>query len=209
MNAKVLSARSPHRDFPRVKIADVSGDGVSAGLVLCSALFVVGCIVGVAAAGILSPDESLRAYLLAPPDAAFLQRLFSGAKYPLIALFFAFSALGVVGVPALGAVRGFFLCFTMSGFVRVFGAPGIPLALALVLPGAIISVPCLFIISEQAFKSSAQLLRACVGTARSAPPFAGRFVPRVFGCAILLVFSALAESMWIPTLAAHLASRLS
>ncbi|MDR3209219.1 MAG: stage II sporulation protein M [Oscillospiraceae bacterium] len=198
MNYRIFSRRAPAS--PRTPT----------GLVLFSVLFAAGCVAGTAAAGAIVPTELLREHLLTRETAAFLPNFFAAARYPLAALFFAFSVLGVICIPALGAVRGFFLCFSISSIVRVFGAAGIPLALTLVLPGALFAVPCLFVLSSQAFTASAQLLKSVLsGAVKLAPPYGSGFLPRVAVCAAILAASALAETLWIPSLIAHFAARLA
>ena len=137
------------------------------GLILCGLLFIGGSVAGSVAAGVLQDAEALRGYVAAflegyksPPPPDFLDALISTVKYHLAAVFLGFSVLGPLLIPLLAAVRGFFLCFSVTAVLRALGARGIGFTLSLFGIPAVVSIPCFFILSSLAFSSSLALLRA-------------------------------------------------
>jgi stage II sporulation protein M len=115
-----------------------------------------------------------------------------------------FSIFGVFCVPVLSAVRGFFLCFSISAIVRHFGGDGVFLALAIFGVSAAVTVPCFFILSVQSFSSSLYVLRGMSAKGRigliSQPPGGRRFFRRVCVCAAVLTCSALLDTLLVPRL---------
>jgi uncharacterized membrane protein SpoIIM required for sporulation len=202
-----------NRRIPSVRDA-VGGDAV--GLILVGALFVCGCIAGATAAGLIPSADGLRAYLAdtlpinGGGAGSFFGALFTAGKYHLAALFFAFSLLGVVCVPIVSAVRGFFLCFSVSCVVRLFGADGVLLALTMLAPGALVAVPCFFIVASQSFSSSLRLL-SCTRAPGAAlrAVYGGAFFRRVAVCAAMLCLSAALDVFVVSPIVGRLASELT
>ena len=192
-------------------LPETSGARVFA-LVLCTALFLCGCIVGIISAGFVSNTGGLSSYIagLIPIKAgqvvsqpSFLSCFFNSIKYHICALFLAFSVLGVVCIPAMMAVRGFFLCFSVSVIVRLLGGAGIPLALSIFGIGALITIPCLFILSTQAFFTSTELMKTVFSRGgRSGPIYNGGFFKTAAFCFALPALSALADMLLVPKLVA-------
>ncbi|MDR2358022.1 MAG: hypothetical protein LBD92_08090 [Oscillospiraceae bacterium] len=185
------------------------------GVALCASLFVCGCFVGAAAAGALTRD-SLREYLSglsltseggAVSAAAYFSRLLSACKYHIAAVFFGFSVVGVACVPGLAAVRGFFLCFTVSALTRMYGAGGVPATLAMFATCVLVTVPCFFVLSAQSFSSSLALLTTVArrGAARGTSPYGGRFFARCALCVPALAASALIDTLLLTRIARWLA----
>ncbi|MDR0838600.1 MAG: stage II sporulation protein M [Oscillospiraceae bacterium] len=183
------------------------------GFFLCAALFVCGCAAGVAASGLLTRSAPVGEYISGLSESAgsalggrFASSFLSAGKFHLAALLFAFSVLGVAGIPSVAAVRGFLLCFAMSSVIRFCGSGSVWAVLAMFSPEAIISVPCLFVLSAQSFNASAGLLRAASGASRGALPFSGGFLSRGAACAALLAVAALIEAIISPGLVARIVS---
>ena len=84
----------------------------------------------------------------AKPD--FASALLDVFKYNILSIALGFSILGVFCIPALMALRGFFLSFSVSTVVRVIGGKGVTLALAIFGANTLITVPCFFILSVYA-----------------------------------------------------------
>lgn len=63
---------------------------------------------------------------LSAPD--LLPSMWECIRWPLLALLLGFTALGLLGLPVLFAVRGFLLAFSIASFVRVLGSAGCLLA---------------------------------------------------------------------------------
>ena len=190
------------------------------GLILSAALFLCGCIVGIISAGFVSNASGLSGYIsglvplkvgqaISQPN--FLSIFFNSTKYHIFSLFFAFSVLGVICVPLMMAVRGFFLCFSISVIVRLLGGQGILLALSIFGIGALITVPCLFILSAQTFSASADLLKVVFSRA-------GRFAAGIYNrkffttaafCFAIPALSALIDLLLTPKLVLLVVSHIN
>ena len=190
------------------------------GLIICGALFICGGIAGTVSAGFASVgDPGISGYLSAylefsGQDArpGFLPALFDACKYHLAVILFGFSIFGVFCVPALSAMRGFFLCFSISVIVRHFGGDGVLLALALSGVGAMLTVPCFFVLSASAFSSSLHVFKSVAAKGRggtvSKPSGGGSFFRRACACAAVLACSALLDTLLMPELISIAARRI-
>jgi len=186
------------------------------GLIVCGALFICGSIVGTAAAGFAGGtgvSDSLTEFLAQSGQApvrmsGFFSTLFNDSVYHLVAIFLGFSALGVFCVPLLAAVRGFFLCFSISAIVHHFGGDGILLSLAISGVTALLTIPCLFILSVQSFTSSLNLLRSVTTRGGSSKPYGGRFFVRTIVCIAVLMCSAMIDTLFVPRLIGLVAERI-
>ena len=122
---------------------------------------------------------------------AFLQSF----SYGLICFLFGLTLLGVLLIPAAVAARGFFLSFAAAACVRVFGADGLLLALALLGIGALLTVPCLFALAAQGGVTSFSLLRSALsgGVRSTAPVFSAPAFKRLGVCMAVMTTAMLAE----------------
>ena len=112
-----------------------------------------GCLMSTFVGG--SGQESLKTYLehflsTAQSSGASVPglavQLWDILRWPGLALLLGFTALGVLGLPLLFAVRGFLLAFSIAAFVRVFGSAGCLLAFLVFGVGGGFSVPALFVL---------------------------------------------------------------
>ena len=155
-----------HRTF--VAAWKVPGDGILPALVLTGSCFLAGGLAGcllaaqVGGAGQTSLTSYLQAFLQASHQGAvdvpalWLQ-IWDSLRWPLMALLLGFTALGVLGLPVLFAVRGFLLSFSIAAFVRAFGGAGCLLALVVFGVGGVLSLPALFLLGVQSFLSARTL----------------------------------------------------
>ena len=147
------------------------------GLMICTIFFACGIVVGTFSARVLDYAETLALYTsisgyinqiadatYVPPG--FLSVLWATGRYHLLVLFLGSSLLGVLCLPVLSGIRGFYLSFSIAAFIRAFGPEGWPVAFALFGVGALITVPCFFLLVSQAFTSSARLGRGVLGPGR-------------------------------------------
>ena len=72
--------------------------------------------------------------------------LWGQLKYALLALVLSLTALGVVGLPVLFGVRGFFFSFSVACFCRVFGGQGLFPAFVLFGLSALLWASALFMV---------------------------------------------------------------
>ena len=145
-----------------------SADGSVLILAAVSASFFLGGLAGCLLAGCVDGggQESLAAYVegflraaqagdAAPPALAAL--VWETLRWPLLALLLGFTALGLLALPLLFAVRGFLLAFSIASFVRLFGGTGCLLALLVFGVGGAFSVPALFVLGVQSFMTARTL----------------------------------------------------
>lgn len=134
-------------------------------LLLLSACFLAGGLAGclvaarVGGAGETSLNDYLNAFLRAAQAGrvdvpALWAQVWDTLRWPLLALLLGFTALGVLALPALFAVRGFLLAFSIASFLRAFGGPGWLLAWLIFGPGGALSLPALFVLGVQSLLSA-------------------------------------------------------
>jgi stage II sporulation protein M len=189
------------------------------GLLCCGVTFLVGSIAGAAAAGFVNEGTKLGDYF-----SAFLSLFLTGAntrpdfftavidvyKYNLITIALGLSLLGIFFIPALSAIRGFFLSFSISTIVRVVGGKGAALALAIFGANTLITVPCFFVLSVYAFTASSYILRLSVSKnpKPAVSPFNSRFFVHCGICLAVLIVSALIECYVTPRLISFAAAHI-
>lgn len=114
-------------------------------------------------------------------------------RYLLAALILGATAFGVVGLPILIGVQGFFLSFSVGCFCRVFGGAGLLPAFALFGLPALLWAPVLFLAGVPGLQRSRTLLnRVLHGGGKPAAVYGGELWCRTglcvglsFGCALL------------------------
>ncbi len=128
--------------------------------------------------------------------------LLNAFRYHLLVFVFSFTSLGVLFVPCLMALRGFFLSFSITAFVRLFGTSGLWLALGAFLVQNLILLPCLFVLAQGALSSSLKLFQIAMGRlSKPATPLFGRpYFLRFAVISVFLVVCALYEAFLSPML---------
>lgn len=91
-------------------------------------------------------------------------------RWPLLALLLGFTALGLLGLPLLFAVRGFLLAFSIASFVRLFGGAGCLLALLVFGVSGALSVPVLFVLGVQGLLAARVLAGRVWGMGKTLRP---------------------------------------
>ena len=108
--------------------------GRSAVGILLAGLFALGSVIGCAAAGLIRDPlgellDYVRGYLTLAAEGGLspdvFRVLWQTVRVPLLTAALGFTALGVIGIPILFAVRGFSLCFAVSAFYRLLGPAGL------------------------------------------------------------------------------------
>lgn len=116
------------------------------------------------------------------------------------ALFFGFTALGVLALPALSAARGFFLAFAISSFARVCGSKGLMTSFLLLgIPG-LVTIPAFFLLSTQSFRAACQLASRSSGQGKREPLYRGNYLFRCGVCAVAVCIGFLMERYLSPVL---------
>ena len=196
-----------------------SADGSVLILAAVSACFFLGGLAGCLLAGCVDGggQESLAAYVegflraaqageTAPPALAAL--VWETLRWPLLALLLGFTALGLLALPLLFAVRGFLLAFSIASFVRLFGGTGCLLALLVFGVGGAFSVPALFVLGVQSFMTARTLAGRVWGESKAAHLYGRAYWLRCGGCAAALCVCMLLDGFAVPALVSGLAGTL-
>lgn len=155
----------------KLTIRQINAGSWDAGLLISAAAFTLGSAVACVCAKYVTGDglSSLSGYVLNYVEAlkagsfvrpGFFSVMFDVLKYAALIFAVGFSFLGVAGVPIVLALRGFFLCFTISAFVIAFGYPGFAIAVAVFGLPTLITLPCLFALASRSFSSAGILLNS-------------------------------------------------
>ena len=126
--------------------------------------------------------------------------LWGQVKYLLLALLLSLTALGIVGIPMLFGVRGFFLSFPVACFCRVFGGRGMFPAFILFGLPALLWVPALFVMGTSGYLSARQLFRRSMGEGRGGSLLNGAFWCQAGVCVSLGLAAGLLEHWIVPVL---------
>ena len=196
-----------------------SADGSVLILAAVSACFFLGGLAGCLLAGCVDGggQESLAAYVegflraaqagdAAPPALAAL--VWETLRWPLLARLLGFTALGLLALPLLVAVRGFLLAFSIASVVRLVGGTGCLLALLVFGVGGAFSVPALFVLGVQSFMTARTLAGRVWGESKAAPLYGRAYWLRCGGCAAALCVCMLLDGFAVPALVSGLAGTL-
>ena len=184
-----------------------------AGLGIVLVCFLLGLVLGRGAQLFITPmdDEQLRTYILyyaqlsagQPEDrtAWLLSALTVYFRYPVAAFVLGFTAVGIVLVPALCVVQGFFLAFSISCFVSAMGSGGAALAFFAFGVRCLFTLPCTFLLSAWSVASAIQLLqKKTKGTGRDRRIYDSAYFFRFFMCVLVLLVGLAAEITLVPKL---------
>lgn len=178
-------------------------------LAVLAVSFLLGALAGCLMSTFLSGDglESLQSYLEAflwemdgaerLEGPALAGQLWSVLRWSLFALLLGFTALGVLGLPLLFAVRGFLLAYSIAAFVRAFGSAGCLLAFLVFGVGGAVSVPVLFVLGVQGLSASCRLAGRSPG---EGSPYGRAYFVRCGGCAAALCVCVFLERFAVPVL---------
>lgn len=179
-------------------------------LIVTAAFFALGGLSGgLLALGVADGGaEALHGYLerflataqagnLSLPD--LFQVLWRCLRWPLGAFLLGFSAWGLLGIPVLCGLRGFFLGFSVGAFSKAYGWSG--LAVVFLLQGlpALLAVPAFFLLSVQSLLAAWTILNGS-RQGRQESVFSKEHILRCGVCAAALGASLLAECYLVPAL---------
>lgn len=190
---------------------NVPADGIVPALIILSACFVAGGLVGcllaaqVGGAGETSLHAYLEAFLAAAQGGAvdipaLWGQIWDTLRWPLAALLLGFTALGVLGLPVLFAVRGFLLAFSIASFVRAFGGTGWLLACLVFGIGGALSLPVLFVLGVQSFLSARALAARVRGDGKGRVLWGRDCLIRCAMCGGILCVCILLERTAVPAI---------
>lgn len=134
--------------------------------------------------------------------------LWGQIKYQLAAVALGLTALGVVGLPVLFGVRGFFLSFSAACFFRVFGGRGMLPAFALFGLPALLWAPALFLSGTPGLLAAQKLLRRSLGEERGGSPLLDRSLWVRAGVSMGLALAAGLLEYWVVPVLLRAAARI-
>lgn len=121
-------------------------------------------------------------------------------RWPLAAFLLGFTALGVLGVPILTALRSFYLAFSIAAFAQAYGGKGLMTAFLLLGLPALAYVPAFFLLATQSFSSACSLAGQMVGQGRYEPPYRRDYFFRCGVCAAAVCVGLFIEQYLVPAL---------
>lgn len=198
---------------------DVPDGGFLPALAVTAAFFLAGGLAGCLLASYVGGDggASLSAYLQgflrasgagevdAPAMAALV---WNTARWPLLAVLLGFTALGLLGLPLLFAVRGFLLAFSIASFVRLFGGAGCLLAFLVFGISGAVAVPALFVLGVQSLVAARVLASRFLGEGKRPSPYGKAYLVRCGMCAAALCVCVLLDYLAVPVLVSGAAGAL-
>jgi len=179
------------------------------GFALCSGFFLAGALAGAVSANYISEysDTLLKNYFLSAESGIFisgglLKSLFDSFLYHMVAVFLGFAAFGFLLLPLLSGLKGFVLTFVATAVIKVLGSTGWLVALSLFGLTSLISLPCLFVLSVQAFTASFTLTGALLKRRTVPRSIYGKvYFVRCLLCAAALIITAFIDAYLAPLLA--------
>ena len=182
--------------------------GRTAALLVLGACFFAGGLTGCLCAGGIGGENAqqleayLRAYLELARDTglevSLPSLLWERMREPLAVLLLSFTAVGVSGIPAIFAGRGFLLGYSAACFCRIFGTWGLAPALVLFgLPGSLWAA-ALFLLGSRGMCASLILVGRGMGRLREPPSYGAPFWLDCLLGAGLLTVCVLLELLWVP-----------
>jgi len=185
--------------------------GRSAALGLLGGLFLTGSIAGCMVAGSLAPEDSgtllnmLDEYVAALKQGgepvSFLPVLWQLVQVPLAAFLLGLTAIGVIGLPVLFAVRGFCLSYAVAALYRVMGVSGLLLGLCLFGVSALLWLPALLDLGVTGLTGAYGLLRRVTGDGRYPLAAAtGRYWLNCGLCGCAVLGCVVVECLLVPAL---------
>jgi len=179
------------------------------GFTLCVGFFLAGTLSGAVSANYISDYSGtlLKNYFLSAESGVFMsgglaRSLFESFLYPAIAFFLGFAAFGFILLPLLSGLKGFVLTFVATAIIKVLGSTGWLVSLSLYGLTSLISLPCLLILSVQAFTASFTLTGALLKRRTVIRTVYGKvYFVRCLLCAAALIVTAFIDAYLAPILA--------
>lgn len=165
----------------------------------------IGCLA--AARAMNGGTEALQSYLahflslisidaLSLPDIPGL--IWRAVRWPLAAFLFGFTALGILGIPILTALRSFFLAFSITSFACAMGRRGVWIAFFLLgIPG-VLYIPAFFLLSVQSFSAAWTLAGRAAGQGKRDLPYSESYFMRCGMCVFIFCCGLFVESRLVP-----------
>lgn len=93
-------------------------------------------------------------------------------RYPLSAFLLGFASIGILLLPLMTGIFGFFLSYSVCCFTAAFGPDGVLLALAVFGLRCAVTLPCYFLLAVPSLERSMALVSLSFGKGRRSTPVA-------------------------------------
>ena len=169
---------------------------------LLAVCFIAGSVFGVLV-GSFSPIEGIPgvvdSYIFREASSvSFVSAWWGMAWYHLLAAFLGASAFGLVLLPALAALRGYLISIAAASIMLSVPEHGdLTVILHLAIP-ALFSIPCFFILLEDAFAFSGRLYSLLTGLRK--PVTGTSFVRHFAACSVVIMLPAAFQTHLLPKL---------
>jgi hypothetical protein len=165
--------------------------------------FLLGSFIG-AVLGVNSTTESIKSIIEGITDRpewslGLIESLWNCSKYIIAAIFLAGSVYGILLIPALCAVRGYFLGCSAASIISAVESGGWLLSFIVVGIPALITVPCLFVIGTDGLATSKRLIVLTKGSYSG-----GKSVDlarHTVICSVIILLAAIINEYLVPALA--------
>jgi len=192
----------------RLRVAAPSQAAVAAWIL--GAAFLAGGVAGCLAAGWMDDAgvQALSGYLTSyfhcvseeTPAPGFWSAVWEQFRFPLAAFILGFTAIGVVGLPALFGVRGFLFSFSAACFYRLLGSQGLLCAFCLFGLPAVLWAPALFVLGSQGMLGAYGMLRRGLGEGDWPLPYGPDYFLRCSLCGGVVALCVALELFVLPDL---------
>lgn len=91
-------------------------------------------------------------------------------RYPLSAFLLGFASIGILLLPLMTGIFGFFLSYSVCCFTAAFGPDGVLLALAVFGLRCAVTLPCYFLLAVPSLERSMALVSLSFGKGRRSTP---------------------------------------
>lgn len=133
--------------------------------------------------------------------------LWKQVQYFLAVMILGMTGIGIVGIPVIFCIRGFFLSFSVGCFFKVFGSSGMLPALVFFGIPALLWAPGLFLAGVPGMANAQYLFRRGMGNGRAGVAFDfSSYWARMGLCCVLFLICSAVEYLVVPVLlraAAH------
>lgn len=121
-------------------------------------------------------------------------------RYPLLVVLLGFSSIGMILIPALSVLFGFFVSFSVSCFFAIFGSNGIWPALAAFGIRCAVTLPCFLMLAGPAWENAASLAALSFGRGRrtSAVIYGRSWWVRIGVCLAILLLGVCVDFLCVP-----------
>ncbi|MBR5479814.1 MAG: hypothetical protein IKU84_06510 [Clostridia bacterium] len=179
--------------------------------IVLSIFLLCGIIVGAVTASYIEGDtisdlsKSISGIVNSDHSKILIKTVFSVFKYPLFVFLCGFTALGVLFLPIVIYVKGYYCAFSIGAIIRIYGTAGIWISFSVFAVQAIVLIPCLLLISALSFNSAKQQWRMFITGKHSVfePILTKQHIFTVTFCFICLLFLSAFEVFITPNLVSY------